>query len=485
MGKFEDASNFSSQNNRYSLLPFRFSKLRDDQYYLTNFVGEGVSCSREELFTFSNLELDRNSALYTKLRQKGFCVDDESNVGLDLLGVKAASRLSVLSEFTGLHMFVVTLRCEHSCPYCQVSRQNEDKGDFDMSEETAYRSIDLVFQSPSRALKIEFQGGESLLNFELIKKIVARAKEKQEGWRSLSFVIATNLAIIDNDMLSFCDEHGIDISTSLDGPAALHNKNRPRPGGNSHELAEAGIRLVQSRLGRDKVSALMTTTEESLNQPTEIIDEYLRLGLGGIFLRPLSPYGFAVKTKLYSKYRVDRWFEFYKQGLDYIIDLNKAGMFFTEFYTQTILRKMLTHTGTGYVDLMSPAGIGIAGVVYNYDGLVYASDEGRMLAESGDKTFVLGDVRKDSYEDIFTSDNLLTAIEESFTKSAPICDECAFEEYCGADPVYHHATQKDFVGNKALSEFCSRNMLIFKHLINLLEKNDEVSRILKRWALSC
>ena len=65
------------------------------------------------------------------------------------------------------------------------------------------------------------------------------------------------------------------------------------------------------------------------------------------------------------------------------------------------------------------------------------------------------------------------------------CDECAFEEYCGADPVYHHATQKDFVGNKALSEFCSRNMLIFKHLINLLEKNDEVSRILKRWALSC
>jgi uncharacterized protein len=39
----------------------------------------------------------------------------------------------------------------------------------------------------------------------------------------------------------------------------------------------------------------MTTTEASLNRVEDIIDEYLRLDLDGIFLRPLSPYGFAVK----------------------------------------------------------------------------------------------------------------------------------------------------------------------------------------------
>ncbi len=52
---------------------------------------------------------------------------------------------------------------------------------------------------------------------------------------------------------------------------------------------------------------------------------------------------------------------------------------------------------------MSPAGIGIAAVVYNYNGYVYASDESRMLAEMGDEHFRLGHVQRQSYKDIFLS----------------------------------------------------------------------------------
>ncbi|MBY9045505.1 His-Xaa-Ser system radical SAM maturase HxsB, partial [Pseudomonas fluorescens] len=92
------------------------------------------------------------------------------------------------------------------------------------------------------------------------------------------------------------------LSTSLDGAADLHNKNRPRPGGNSYELAVKGIKRAQDVLGKDRVGALVTTTERSLGRAEEIINEYLTLGLGGIFLRPLSPYGFAVKTKQVQKY---------------------------------------------------------------------------------------------------------------------------------------------------------------------------------------
>ena len=42
---------------------------------------------------------------------------------------------------------------------------------------------------------------------------------------------------------------------------------------------------------------------------------------------------------------------------------------------------MLTNHTTGFVNLQSPAGIGIAGIVFNYDGDIYASDEGRMAAD--------------------------------------------------------------------------------------------------------
>ena len=73
---------------------------------------------------------------------------------------------------------------------------------------------------------------------------------------------------------------------------------------------------------------------------------------------------------------------------------------------------MLTNEDPGYVDLASPARVGIGAIVYNYDGDVYASDEGRMLAEMGDTTFRLGNVLTDSYPEIFLSESLLAALEE-------------------------------------------------------------------------
>jgi radical SAM protein with 4Fe4S-binding SPASM domain len=130
---------------------------------------------------------------------------------------------------------------------------------------------------------------------------------------------------------------------------------------------------------------------------------------------------------------------------------------------------------------MSPSGIGIAAVVYNYDGDVYASDEARMLAEMGDKTFRLGNVHTDVYEDIFQSEALLDPLESSFAGSAPMCSDCAYEPFCGADPVFHYATQGDFVGRKPLSDFCHRNMAIFRHLIALMRTDDEARRIFLSW----
>ena len=137
-------------------------------------------------------------------------------------------------------------------------------------------------------------------------------------------------------------EHGVLLSTSLDGPRDLHNKNRPRRGKNSYELAVAGIKRIKERLGPDRVSALMTTTEASLDRVEEIVDEYLRQDLDGIFLRPLSPYGFAIKTKQFHKYSGQDWLRFWKQGLRYILDINKSGRHFPEFYSALILRRMLS-----------------------------------------------------------------------------------------------------------------------------------------------
>jgi His-Xaa-Ser system radical SAM maturase HxsB len=351
-----------------------------------------------------------------------------------------------------------------------------------MSEATAMHALDLTFQSPSDGIKIEFQGGESFLNFPLIQTIVLEAKRRNQALRKhLQFVVATNLAVVTREILEFCAEHGIYISTSLDGPQELHNKNRPRPGNDSYNRTIAGIRLAREIVGRDSVSALMTTTERSLTQVEAIIDEYVAQEFNEIFLRPISPYGFAVRTKTFGAYGAQRWIEFFKRGLNYIINLNRRGIPFREHYASLILKKMFTSDDPGYVDLMNPAGIGIGAIVYNYDGAVYASDEGRMLAEMKDYTFKLGSV-SDSYEDIFLNDTLLTALHDSFTLSAPMCCDCGFEPYCGADPVYHHAQYADFTGHKAISEFCARNMSVFKYLISTMEEDPYAKELFRRWA---
>ena len=351
-----------------------------------------------------------------------------------------------------------------------------------MTEAMADRALDFTFRSPSPAIKIEFQGGEPLLNFDLIKYIVSEAESRNAAEkRHLVFVIATHLSFLTDEILNFCRDHGILISTSLDGPADLHNANRPKPGKDSYQATIEGIKRAREALGVDQVSALMTTTRASLARVTEIIDEYVQQGFKGIFLRNLSPYGFAIKTRYFDGYDSDSWLDFYCRGLDYILKLNRQGYRFREFLTTTILQKMLTPYETGFVNLRSPAGIGIAAIIFNYNGEVYPSDEARMKAEMGDKIFCMGNLMTDTYEQMMLSSALLTPLEDSCAESVPMCEECAFLPYCGSDPDYHYATQQDFIGHKALSGFCKKNMGVCRYIIQKLEDNAEERQILESW----
>lgn len=466
----------------YDLLPFRFIKLDENRYVLCNYVGEHLILTRLDLQRLVKHELTSGSVVYDELKSRHFLMDADSQVALDLLAVKYRTKQQFLSQFTSLFLFVVSLRCDHSCPYCQVSRQSADRHAFDMRLEHADLAIDLMFRSPAPVIKIEFQGGEPLLNFELIRHIVLRAKERnQSAGKQLEFVIATNLVFLTDAILSFCEEQCVCFSTSLDGPRDLHNRNRPRPAGDSYEKATDGIRRIRERMGPNGVAALMTTTEESLKYPREIVDEYLNQGFDSIFLRSISPYGFAVKTGHAERYDVGHWLEFYRAALANIVELNLAGRPFREEYTTLLLRKILTPFPTGYVDLQSPAGLGLSCLVFNYDGGVYASDEARMLAEMGDQKFRLGQLGGNSYEDIMLAPVLIDTLERTMTEGMPMCNDCGFQSYCGSDPVQHYATQGDVVGFKPTSTFCRKNMEVLRHVFRLLEDDPGAAKVLRSW----
>lgn len=481
MARFLAADAFRAPDKAVTLLPFHFERT-DAGYLVSNIAGDFLRLTSDELNRLVDLQVAPGDGLYEKAYKSHLISREGQRAQLQILAMRLRSRMAFLRAPTALHMFVVTLRCEHSCPYCQVSRQSTDRSRFDMTDETAERALAIALQSPSPRIKIEFQGGEPLLNFPLVEKIVLAAeKARPRASKKIDFVIASNLALLTDSILAFCKAHEILLSTSLDGPSDLHNKNRPRPGSNSYELAIKGIKRAQQFLGRDRIGALMTTTEASLERVEEIVDEYIALGLDGIFLRPLSPYGFAIKTKQFNRYDGKRWFAFYQRGLRYVLDINRRGKLFPEFYASLLLKRMLSDRPIGYVDLRSPAGIGLGALVYNYDGTIFASDEGRMLAEMGDRTFELGHVNSASYSSLVLSDKLIKLISESLTQCAPECVDCVFEPHCGAEPVYHHATQRDPVGIKPLSEFCSRQKSLIGLLLDLLENSPADAAVLRRW----
>jgi His-Xaa-Ser system radical SAM maturase HxsB len=333
-------------------------------------------------------------------------------------------------------------------------------------------------------IKIEFQGGEPILNWKVVKKIVEYAQSLNRHFKkNLEFVLCTNLTLIDESILKFLRDHRVIISTSLDGPKELHDVHRVgRNGESGYDLFKKKLGLARKFVARDGCSALLTVTKSNINRLREVVDEYIDLGFNGIFLRALNPYGRAKSGWEKIGYSIEEFLEAYKKTIEYIIQLNLEGKRFVEFYTMLLLQRILTPFSTGFMDLQSPSGAGISGAIYDYDGEVYPSDEARMLARMGDRKFSMGNVSKDRYEDIFNGSLIHKIAHNSCVETLPGCASCVFQMYCGADPIRNYAETEDIVGHRPTSQFCKKNMRLIEYLFEIIRKNDaDVMDVLCSW----
>lgn len=483
--KFKDLEYYDLGQNSYFLLPFKFHRLKNSKEVLVNEVGDFLIVDNGTVEKIVKREISKyeDTNLYADLISNYFISEQIIDPLIDVLATRYRTKKHFLNYFTGLHIFVISLRCEHTCFYCQVSRVTQNKELFDMSYSHIDKGIELMLKSPNPHVTMEFQGGEALLAFDRIQYAVEQAEEKAEKLgKKLTIVICTNLAPVTEEILNYCKTHNILISTSLDGPKHVHDHNRTKPRESSYEYATKGIELSRKILGLDNVSALMTTTKYSLDYPIEIVEEYKKRGFGGIFLRNISPYGFALRTEK-TKYETEKFLDFYKKAFSRILEYNFKGDRFVEDLAKIFLTKMLTPFGVGYVDLQSPAGLINGVIVYNYDGGVYATDESRMLAEKKDFTFKLGTL-DNSYEEIYFGEKAMEISEVWANESLTGCSECAFQQYCGADPVHNHATQGNMYGYRPTSDFCEKNMSIIEFLLEQIDGNDDVREVFEDWVSS-
>lgn len=452
----------------YRLMPFHFTRFGSGQVLLTSPSGEFSVLHSYAFDDFVAGRLAPDSSQYVELKSKYFLTHGPDSATMRVAASQWRTKKSFLEGGPKLHIFVPTLRCNQSCGYCQVSRANADASGVDMTRENAAQAIEVMLSAPAPEITMEFQGGEPLLAFDLVRFMVETATRRAACARKdLRFVICTNLTLLTDEHLAFFKDYDVAVSTSLDGPGDLHDRNRPITGAAAHAVVIRNMQRCQDVLGQGSVSALMTTTVHSLGRAHEIIDEYAARGQRSIFIRELNPYGYAAKSARAIGYTVDEFVSFYAEALQYLFALDRQGLAIAEGYATMLLRKILTPFGVGFVDLQSPTGEGFGVVVYNYDGGVYASDEARMLAEMGDQSFRLGSV-EDGYLKLFFGETMQCIAAAGCAEALPGCSECVYLPYCGADPIRHYRTQGDLIGHRPTSSFCKKQMAIFEILFDLL-----------------
>ena len=464
---------------------FRFREVAG-QVVVTNLEGDWLVLKPEEFRAFATGRLDAGSPLHTRLAEHNF-LRDEYDVPRAAEHVRLRKRF--LHHGPNLHLLVVTLRCNETCVYCHASRADLDRVDTDMSSETAEKCVDLILQSTSPSVTIEFQGGEPLVNFPVVQHVVEYARERNRALgKSLEFTMVSNLSLLDDAKLAWLVENKVQICTSVDGPKAIHDKQRKLPSLSAYDAATgwiARINAAYAAMGLDPtlyhVEALLTTTRETLRHPREIVDTYVDLGCRALFLRPVDPFGFAEKTRKVVEYPRAEYLAFYREAVDYMIELNLRGVEVLERYAAIFLTKILAGEDPNFLDIRSPGGAGIGQLAYNYDGKIFSSDEGRMLHEMGDSTFMLGDVRTSRYREIVGHPTVRAMSLASNLDGQPDCVNCAYQPYCGTQPEHNHKTLGTMFGRMRESSMCAVHKGIQDYLFERLARGGEAVDVLRRW----
>ena len=456
------------------IAPFQFKKL-NGKLLITNDVGAYAFLSHNQFNGFVNENLTEDDPLYEELVYKGFIIKGSKEAYLNCIRPALRNGKSYLLASTSLHIFVVTNYCNGQCVYCQAQSEVQ-KNNAKMSKEVARRSVDIALQSPQDELSFEFQGGEPLSNFEIIKDIVAYTESKK-GDKIIHYTIVSNITLLTREMVDYIKEYGIIISVSLDGGETLHDMNRPLFGGiASHNIVEQKLNMLKEN--NVPFGAIQTTTRYSISMWKEVVDEYVEKEIKSVFIRPLTPLGFAASKWDDIGYSTEAFIEFYRNCLTYILKLNKEGIFISEGHAEIFLSKILNGCGMNYMELRSPCGAAIGQMAYYYDGNIFTCDEGRMLYEMGDPTFCLGNVFEDDYNSLMDSKLCKTVCRYSVIESLPGCCDCAYQPYCGTCPVINYAMDKDAISRKRYSYRCKIYMGMLDVLFELLSdyENEEVFR---------
>ena len=146
--------------------------------------------------------------------------------------------------------------CNLNCSYCFASQGKYHGERAVMSFEVGKRALDFLVENSGtrRNLEVDFFGGEPLMNFDVVKQLVAYARsiEKEKG-KNFRFTLTTNGLLIDDDVIDFANRECANVVLSLDGRKEIHDRYRVDYAGNGswERIVPKFKKLVEARQGKN------------------------------------------------------------------------------------------------------------------------------------------------------------------------------------------------------------------------------------------
>lgn len=202
--------------------------------------------------------------------------------------------------------------CNLACQYCFAEEGEYHGRRALMSFEVGKKALDfLIANSGSRRnLEVDFFGGEPLMNFQVVKDLVAYGREQEKIHdKKFRFTLTTNGVLLNDEIMEFCNREMGNVVLSIDGRKEVHDKMRPfRKGAGSYDLVVPKFQKFAESRNQDRYYARGTFTHYNTDFAADVLHladlGFKQISVEPVVAEPSEPYAITEDDlpKLFSEY---------------------------------------------------------------------------------------------------------------------------------------------------------------------------------------